>query len=73
MIHLFDRIDVKLLQSSRNASNSSVVVAFKSNLFGTDRLRGLNVFPNSFVYSDFIAANGVIGRLLSYKQMLSLL
>lgn len=48
-------------------------MAFKSNLFGTDRLRGLYVFPNSLVYSDFNAENGVIGRLLSYKQILSLL
>lgn len=73
MIYLFDRRDVKSLESSRNASNNSFVVAFKSNLFGTDRLRGLKFFPNAFVYSDFNALNGVTGRLLSYKQMLSLL
>lgn len=71
--HLLGRDGVQSIISSCNASNSSFVVAFKSILFGTDRLLKQYCFPNSFVYSDFKAANGMTGWFLSYKQMLSLL
>lgn len=49
------------LKSSVNASKSSLVVAFKSNLLGTDLLLKLCGRPNFFVYSVFKAAKGVTG------------
>lgn len=56
------------VSSSRSASNSSSVVLFKSNLFGTDRLLGVFDTQNSRSYSVFNAANGICGCFSSYKQ-----